>query len=285
MTDTVVVIKPHQDLEIRSKTPLTSEDIFKTNAPELSGGINTYTVLERNSITVKPDPENNRYVIKSQAGLIRKIHLVDFPPGQYFLQIENQNVATAKLENGQYAFHLDAEHRSQLLDYYSNITTLEVSTPDREKYIQIGRVDRICILTPSPLEKEMKIRLEGLFRDRDGNWTHSNALYTLYPNEMYVPFRRMVRRMIITSPKDENIYLRIIGRVYGPILVHAKGQFIEFEGFDIIEGIESKYVPDVKKCIPFSRIGEMGIISSNRIEIVALSYNVYMMDCLPRFAY
>lgn len=297
MSDSVVVIKPHQDVEIRSKTPQTSlgpEDIFKAHVlqgPDEPPNMKLYTILERSTITTEPrDRTLTHYDIKSQSGLIRKIHLVDFPPGQYFLQIHFMNAATAKLENGQYTFHIDAENRSNTLENYVKMACFpndRDSVPDRDKYINIGRIDHIRILSPQPFEKEMKLRFEGLFLDKNDNWVYSDKVeYTIYPNETDLICRkRMVRRMIITSKKDENIYIRIAGRIYGPIPVHSNGQIIDFEGFDIIQSIETKYMPDPKKCIPFNRIREVGIIASDELDIVILSYGTYMSDAwLTRFS-
>jgi len=278
MTESVLVIKPNQDLEIRSKTNLTSEDIFKGHVHE--NDTNVYTILERSVFTLSKR-EGSFYDIRSMSGLINKIHLVDFPHGQYFLQIHGMNVATAKLENGQYVFNLDSDKRSHTLTSLigATLTAYDEFVPDRHKYVNFSRVENIRILTPQPLETAMIVKLEGLFHN-DYEWAHNIVPYTLYPNEMIFNHKNIARRMILTSEKEENVYIRMAGRVYGPIPTNSKGQIVEFEGFDIIKSLKSKYIPDNSKCMPFNRMGSIGIISSQEIEITVFSYETYTMDSL-----
>lgn len=294
MTESVLVIKPNQDLEIRSNTPFQKDDICQFNQ-------DTYNVLERKSLKVASkhtsqslqSHHTTSYEIRSQSGLIQKIHLVDFPPGQYFLQFNHSNVATAKLENGQYVFDLGHENRSNQLDQYSSLTLTSGCeiVPDRSKYINISRIDKIHILTPNPLNEKMCIKFEGLFRDNQHQWTFSNdACYTIYPNEVDFNLRHMVRRMILSSSTNNEIYIRIAGKIYGPVKLNPTGQIIEFEGWNIITSIQSKYIKNVSQCIPLNRMRELSIIpisDSERVnvEIAAFVYTTYHMStCLPLFS-
>jgi hypothetical protein len=151
-----------------------------------------YACLETVDITNKIFNKPN--TISFHSGIITKIILEDFAPSQYTLNINQQNVMTAKLnlQTLKYEFDFSSPVKSQTLQILINVhrSTHEPEILDRDDYLNFYRLDHCNINCSNNtfLKQKQSIKLIGYFNN-NGIWQQEERILDIYPhntNRLYL---------------------------------------------------------------------------------------------------
>jgi len=185
-----------------------------------------YSILERGDINITKLSSN---IIKMYADVLcKKITLLNFPVGQYILNLNGQNCATAKCENssssqnGQdYSFDFSQEEHSKTTASFiccCNDPT-EPVIENRDHYINLSRVDSIRIISFNHFQEGVhKIKLEGYCKENN-QWLHKDKIIEIYPNSYQLhlnqPTDCIDLRLQKINPLDKaHMIFRIDGEIY-----------------------------------------------------------------------
>jgi len=289
----VVVIKPNQKFEIFSDLKNSYKDIFYTNNDTF------YSILTKFTHTIKFNL-TKQYKIYQPDCLISKIILDDFPINQqYIMRGCGANLATAQVINNKPIFNIDNEKPSNMLSGIINasITENDKNIDDRNKYLNISKIDDFGFLTNKYLENNYNVKLLGLYY-KDNVWIKDVKNYSIYPYETCLNYLRDITSSLwFTCNWGFKISLKLNGLIYGPFTSKFDNKYkmhsikFNFDGWnDIIDGKQNKYVSDEinKKSINLSQIENISVIlidGEKEIYLYQYAYKIYYIDgCFEMFA-
>lgn len=151
-----------------------------------------YALLERydlHNVITKLPPKTIKFYTNV---LCKKITLLNFPCGQYMLNLNGENCATARCENVtnsniDYSFDFSQE-QSKTLQKWINcaIDPTEPIIENREHYLNLSRIDGIRINSSTPFQDGVpyRIKLEGYSKIENMKWetTIGEKIIEIYPN-------------------------------------------------------------------------------------------------------
>jgi hypothetical protein len=149
---------------------------------------------------------------------VTQIRLLDFPMGQYTLQVNGVNVATASMNDEIMMFDFK-EKRSRMLETFIAVVVApqEPQIVDRENYLNFNRIDSTILHLPKNvhLKTHHQIEIVGYFKSSiDQTWKQGSRVIDLYPESTY--------KLVMAHPTDS---LTIeTDNLKGQILVRINGQ-------------------------------------------------------------
>ena len=283
----VVVIKPNQKFEIVSDSKNKNyKDIFYTDKQSY------YSILTNSDYVIEFNL-TKQYQIYQTNSLITKIILDDFPIDQQYIMCANgSNLATAKIINNKLTFNIDSEKRSNILSTFVNLakSSNEKDIDEREKYLNIGRLDDFGFLTNKKLENRYNVKLTGLYFN-DNKWVTDTKNYVIFPYEYKLNFLiGLTKELYFYSDTAFEIGLRIDGVFYGPFLSkkiqNCFKNYIKFnfDGWNnIINGKQNEYVSDEinRRSINMCKVNNMSVVlltGSKNLNLYHYVYKMYDME-------
>lgn len=206
-----------------------------------------YTVMESKDITDSLVKQNKISICSS--GIVNKIVLVDFPIGQYTLSLNGFNVATAKLNTGgQYEFDFQDRKKSQILEMMIEVAKgLEPEIPNRQNYLNLGRIDQINIHKSKDctLSKKHTIQLYGYFLV-DDQWINTVKEIAIYPHDTYhLLSNHVIESFDLTIEGNGNVSLLIDGDSYLSFQTQTGKYRIRVHNpHKLFHGRQNKYLSD-----------------------------------------
>ena len=271
----VVVLQPHLNSKIVSNTR-TISDIIDTSK---QGFYSILTNPELNKCNTLEFKISKKYKICG-TGLIKKITLIDFPTGQYFLRANGWNIATASYDNDQYVFNIDNPKKSKQMSQTIKLSMKNDNIDDND-YLNIGNLDNFEILATVPLTEKKIIKLEGLFYKKINDieqLVHDKIDYEIYPKEQSLTIYNPVKELLFFHKcyKEYKLSIRLNGYLYGPYNSSNGIIRIGFEGFDkIINGSQNDFLSDEhnKTTLNCSIIDYIGVVSDiDELSVIDYSY-------------
>lgn len=193
-----------------------------------------YALLERCDISnemTKLPPKT----IKIYGNMIcKKITLLNFSCGQYILNLNGQNCATARCENItkdniDYVFDFSQE-RSKILETIMSASTavgVEHITENKEHYLNLCRIDNIRINSSVNFQDGIsyRIKLEGYSKDDNNEWTFDEKIMEVYPNSYRLNLNHPtdcidLQLKKINQFENGTMILRIDGKIYAKCKFH-----------------------------------------------------------------
>jgi hypothetical protein len=245
-----------------------------------------YALLEKHDVMKQLKLDGPHFRI-CNSGLINKITLLDFPPGQYILSLCGVNCATARYNKTDHLYEFDLTKDNSVLNAFKN-SSIEIDEPilhNRYDYLNFDQIDTIRIISPQSLHLETKqtIRLHGFF-SHDGHWNQidEDADIYLHPYNTYrLNISHPTESLDIATNKSGGlIILQINGNELCRFESQTEMRRIKFNNpHQLFNGRQSDYLCEEinKNVINMSKINHCVIIALNCqiTEIYQNCYNIY----------
>jgi hypothetical protein len=259
------------------KDPLPLELTYYSSDP------NHYALLESKETSIRQYNGPPTRIHLPLNGLSRKITLNDFPFGQYTLQINGTNVASAKFDKNEGCLAFDFSKPSAMLELYIDRSKADnepfIGSLDRKKYLNFSRIDSVIIILPKDIifNHQHQLAIFGYDKSNEDDglkWIHDQRVLDVYPSSTYhlhlnFPTDYITVRAISVSRDPaypSMVKLRINGRDQGSYPFIDLECQIKLSDKDYkYQGGANKYLSPVinRNTLNFSRVNDVALIAFN----------------------
>lgn len=258
----------------------------------------TYSILNKKCIL--NDLVLNKHITIPSIGIVNGINLIDFPIGQYTLNINGLNLATAKYDtmhtttlisdklsniSKKHSFNI-ASSESDLMNIFKNVAIgdNEPTILNRSEYLNLHRIDLMRIIVPKNiiLPEKCTIELNGYFEENH-IWKNSLSQIDIYPYDTYNLNLNKITESIDITANCRGTVIIIINDIKYTIPIGPMPTRISFNNTNKMHfGIQNKFLPESinSHTINFSGINLIQFIVLD-CKIIELYQNYYETYSYP----